>query len=180
MATYGLATSSGSSVVRRRRAACRLLSDITSKAARAAFSLYPDFTADLLRSERDAAKEAADRARTRFVELARSKAIRHAVHGGGTASLQSATTDFARRVRTADLAVLAQHQGDSAENVGDLFAEAALFHSGRPVILVPRDHSGEFSAARIVIAWDGSLHCARAVAAAMPLLQSVRNRGAVD
>jgi nucleotide-binding universal stress UspA family protein len=51
-----------------------------------------------------------------------------------------------------------------------MFTEAALFYSGRPIILVPRNYTGEFSTNRVLIAWDGSQHAASAVAHAMPLL----------
>ncbi|CAN7733372.1 universal stress protein [Bosea sp. LjRoot9] len=49
--------------------------------------------------------------------------------------------------------------------------EAALFESGRPVLIVPE--TGEhFSAKRILIAWDGGASAARAVADAMPFLSA--------
>ena len=34
---------------------------------------------------------------------------------------------------------------------------------------MPKDHEQSYSANRVLIAWDGSIHAARAVAAAMPL-----------
>jgi len=51
--------------------------------------------------------------------------------------------------------------------------EAALFDSGRPVLLVPPG-SDSFRARRIIIAWDGSAQAARAVNEAMPLLRMAR------
>lgn len=51
--------------------------------------------------------------------------------------------------------------------------EAALFDSGRPVLLVPPGTDG-FRGRRIVIAWDGSAQAARAVNEAMPLLRMAR------
>lgn len=47
--------------------------------------------------------------------------------------------------------------------------DAALFDSGRPVLMVPAGHKAAFGA-NIAVAWDGSLQASRAVAAALPLL----------
>jgi nucleotide-binding universal stress UspA family protein len=80
------------------------------------------------------------------------------------------TTDFATRLRTADAAVLTQH-ADDMERVGDRFIEQALLRSGRPIIVVPRDSNAVFSTERVLIAWDGSIHAARAMAGAMSLLE---------
>jgi len=135
------------------------------------FSIFPQFTAELIGRHRSEAKKEADGARARFVDAATRAGVRHlAMTGQGT--VQQATLDFALRLRTADIAVLTQHQPDDLERVGDLFAEAALFQSGRPMIVVPRNYAAGFSAGRIVIAWDGSIHAARAVAAAMPLMSN--------
>lgn len=135
------------------------------------FSIFPQFTADLIARHRSEAKKEVDGALARFVEAANRAGVRHmAMTGQGI--VQQATLDFALRLRTADIAVLTRHQPDDLERVGDLFAEAALFQSGRPMIIVPRNYTGSFSAGRILIAWDGSVHAARAVAAAMPLMSN--------
>jgi len=65
---------------------------------------------------------------------------------------------------------MTQHRVGEAGRFGDVLFEAALFQSGRPIILVPRRYDGRFRLDRVLIAWDGSVHAARAVAAAMPLL----------
>lgn len=49
-------------------------------------------------------------------------------------------------------------------------AEALLFTSGRPVILVPEGWARGARFQRIVVAWDGSGRAARAVGDALPLL----------
>lgn len=49
--------------------------------------------------------------------------------------------------------------------------EAVLFHSGRPLIVVPPGR-GTFAARRVLIGWDGSAKAARAVNDALPLLRS--------
>jgi nucleotide-binding universal stress UspA family protein len=53
-------------------------------------------------------------------------------------------------------------------------AEAAIFQSGRPVLVVPeRDGSGKFD--RVMVAWDGSRVAARAVADARDFLDRARD-----
>ena len=84
-------------------------------------------------------------------------------------TLHEAIASFAEHARVHDVSVLTQSR-PGLEHVGDLFAEAALFYSGRPLILVPKDYSLPFYTDRILIAWDGSQHAARAVSHAMPLL----------
>lgn len=52
--------------------------------------------------------------------------------------------------------------------------EAALFRSGRPVLVVPKGWSGGAVGERIVIAWNGKREAARAVADAQPFLQEAK------
>lgn len=52
-----------------------------------------------------------------------------------------------------------------------IVAEALIFQSGRPVIVVPVDHGTGFRAERIVVAWDFSKVAARALSDALPLLR---------
>jgi nucleotide-binding universal stress UspA family protein len=49
--------------------------------------------------------------------------------------------------------------------------EAALFTTGRPILIVPNDHSAALPK-RVLIAWDGSAQAARAVADALPFLKA--------
>jgi len=51
--------------------------------------------------------------------------------------------------------------------------EAAIMRSGKPVLLVPRTMT-QFSADRILIAWNASTEAARAVSHALPLLKRAR------
>lgn len=74
------------------------------------------------------------------------------------------------RGRLSDLIVAARPAGD-AEAASALVLNAALFESGRPVLVVPPAPVGEVGRT-IAIAWNGSAQAARAVAAAMPLLQA--------
>ena len=51
--------------------------------------------------------------------------------------------------------------------------EAALFESGRPIILAP-PHAPQTLGQRILVAWNGSTETARTVALGMPFLQQAR------
>ncbi|WP_372741703.1 universal stress protein [Neptunomonas sp.] len=51
--------------------------------------------------------------------------------------------------------------------------EAALMHSGKPVLLVPRAMT-TFSAERVLIAWNASTEGSRAVTQAIPILQQAK------
>jgi nucleotide-binding universal stress UspA family protein len=118
-------------------------------------------------------EEQVNEARRRFENAAKSAAVHHHFHGA-TTSLHVAARAFAQRLRTADIAVMTQHTPNDLEHVGDVFLEAALFGSGRPVILVPKTFRGQFSVERILIAWDGSLHASRAVLGGMPLMNDAQ------
>lgn len=70
--------------------------------------------------------------------------------------------------RVHDLSVLDAEKNAAERDRG--LIEAALFESGRPVIIVPPG-SETFAAGRIMIAWDGSAGAARTVAEARPFLK---------
>lgn len=53
-------------------------------------------------------------------------------------------------------------------------ADYVLFQSGRPLIVVPSDHSGPFSCERVIVAWDYSRTAARALGDAMPFLRAAK------
>lgn len=131
-------------------------------------SVFAEFAADLVQKAQDESEAAVKTARERFEQSARATGINYSFHGFSSFA-HAVTTDFAARLRTADIGILTQHSKD-VERYGDLFMEGALFRSGRPVVIVPRGYTGRFSTERILIAWDGSVHATRAVAGAMPLL----------
>lgn len=133
------------------------------------FSVFPEYAAGLLDRHRADALKQAEASQSAFVQAAQKAGVPHAcVVERGT--LERATARFAQRLRVADMAVLTQHESDDYAKVGDVFMEAGLLYSGRPVIVVPRSYRAEFSAGRVLIAWDGSLSAARALAGVMPLL----------
>ncbi len=149
-----------------------LKADVTGRL----YTLEPDMSVDLfdglpvelLQTYRASLKKDAEAAAKRF-EVAAAKAKVHATRRIDRATLAMASTTFAHVARTYDVSVLTQSD-PSFFHVGDVFIEAALFHSGRPAIIVPRKTRSNFSLDRVLIAWDGSLHSARAVAASMPIL----------
>jgi nucleotide-binding universal stress UspA family protein len=70
--------------------------------------------------------------------------------------------------RLADLIVLSRPGADREAPLAATL-DAALFDSGRPVLIAPATPAGEIGR-RIVLAWDGSAQAARAVSAALSFL----------
>ncbi len=72
----------------------------------------------------------------------------------------------------ADLLVLGQHDpSDAATGVPADFAASVVLASGRPALVLPYTGSWRGTRACVAIAWKESREAARAVAAAMPMLQ---------
>lgn len=82
--------------------------------------------------------------------------------------------ELARRGRLADLLMAARPDETDA---GTAYPEidAALFESGRPLLLAPPSNSNAFGDAvgrHVAVAWDASREATRAVAAALPFIKS--------
>ncbi len=76
-----------------------------------------------------------------------------------------------RRGRLADLVAVAKPDRD--RNLGVNTLKAALFSTGRPVLVCPPAAQAPDSLGRrIAVAWNGSSEAARAVALALPLIQA--------
>lgn len=109
-----------------------------------------------------------------------AKAASETVRGAASLAGLSCTTEdeqlsysdlvetFVSRARVNDLAVLDSEPAPLSADRG--LIEAALFESGRPVIVVPPGVT-EFNGRRILIAWDGSTRAARALHDALPFLK---------
>jgi len=69
----------------------------------------------------------------------------------------------------ADISIVSRPKS-RAKGRGDEFMLSALLHSGKPVLVLPQ-RSIPAVGRRIVIAWDQGVNAARAVSAAMPLLE---------
>jgi nucleotide-binding universal stress UspA family protein len=74
----------------------------------------------------------------------------------------------ARRAKVSDLTIVPSI-GAQADGFASSIRDAALFHSGRPVLVVPRIAEGTIGET-VVIAWTESVEAVRAVAAAEPFL----------
>lgn len=72
-----------------------------------------------------------------------------------------------------DLIVVGPARPDQT-TVGEISAEAALFGTGRPVMVVPPGEPGSVGGS-VVIGWNRTPSAARAVAAALPFLASSRS-----
>jgi nucleotide-binding universal stress UspA family protein len=70
-----------------------------------------------------------------------------------------------------DLVVIGQDNPDQREPLREVLTEAVMFQASVPTLLVPHAGSGQFKADHAVIAWNGGSTAARAMRAALPLLQ---------
>ena len=87
-----------------------------------------------------------------------------------SASLAGVGDQFSHLARRFDLAVVGQAEPESSA-VEEVIAEAALFESGRPVIIVPYIQRDPFKLDRVMVCWDGSRAAARAIGDALALLK---------
>jgi len=85
----------------------------------------------------------------------------------------AAPSIFASYARLHDVTVLSAGHDGSSENYG--LIEAAIFESGRPVMLVPETGVNTFKNETVAIAWNDTAQSARALREAMPLLASSKN-----
>lgn len=115
--------------------------------------------------------KAACRARAKSLERALAAALQPAGIALTTAEVECFSTAFgdvsAEEARYHDLALVGIGEGNAA--LVDV-AQAMLFGSGRPVVVVPEDKPPS-SFDRVMIAWDGSRPAARAVLDAMGILK---------
>lgn len=93
-----------------------------------------------------------------------------------TATVAGAADSFAAMARRFDLAVVPQATPDTIAP-DELLMEAALFESGRPLVIVPYIQKSPLNLDRVICCWDGSRTAARAIGDAMPFL---RKSKAVD
>jgi nucleotide-binding universal stress UspA family protein len=78
----------------------------------------------------------------------------------------------AMRARVADFAVVPSIEAGENAFWGSV-RDAALFHSGRPMLAVPKGSAGSFGET-VVVAWKDSAESTRAVAAASPFLATAK------
>lgn len=98
---------------------------------------------------------------------------RHSDEKGATASWRdlkgSIPEDLARTASSFDLIVAAAPGSDDKTFQWQLIEEL-LFSSGRPLFISPKEGAENFPS-RIVVAWNGSVEAAAAIAAALPFMK---------
>lgn len=82
--------------------------------------------------------------------------------------------ELAKQARLADLVVVSQKEHDPLDAWADLPTQLIL-HSGRPVLIVPREGEFRGDGKNVIVAWNGSKEAARAAFDALPLLKSADN-----
>jgi nucleotide-binding universal stress UspA family protein len=85
------------------------------------------------------------------------------------APVSDAADLFARAARRFDVSVVRQNDPGKPA-LEELVIEAALFDSGRPIVVVPYIQKGGLTLNQVLVCWDGSRNAARALADAMPFL----------
>lgn len=84
-----------------------------------------------------------------------------------------AASVFAKYARLADLTVIGSGLDPSGENLE--LVEAALFKSGRPVLVVPETGVSDFKCDTVAVAWNDTAQSARAMADAMPIIEKAKS-----
>ncbi len=128
----------------------------------------------LLESQRKASIDAANRAGDGFAAAAERAGVafdRRVVE----CSESAASSVFASHSRTTDLVVAGQSAPDDSIALHEMLIEAALFDSGRPLLIVPYIERAEARLDRVLVAWDGGREAARAAHDALPLLAKAQN-----
>ena len=126
------------------------------------------FPAEVMESQRVENEKAAKAAMAKFDDAARRAAV-SAESRMLDGPVASAPDVFAKVARRFDLAIMGQPEPETPA-FERLIVEAALFDSGRPVLIVPYIQRTGLTLDCVIVAWDGSRSAARAVADAMPLL----------
>ena len=86
------------------------------------------------------------------------------------ASFGGVGDQFGRIARYFDLSVVEQAEPEMSA-IEEKIIEAALFNSGRPVIVVPYIQKAPLKLDNVMVCWDGSRAATRAIADAMPFLE---------
>ena len=124
---------------------------------------------EIMESQRAEGENAATAVIARFEESARRAGLSAQSRMIPT-SLAGAADVFGRIARRFDLAVVGQAEPDTVAPQ-ELIIEAALFESGRPVLVVPYIQKQGLKLDRVLVCWDASRNAARAIADAMPFLR---------
>jgi nucleotide-binding universal stress UspA family protein len=133
---------------------------------------YEGVAVSLIEEERAKAARAADAAIAKFEESVRRHGLSARSHRL-EASFAGAGAQFATLARRFDLSIITQAEPRKVVPE-EMIIEAALFDSGRPVLVVPYIQKAGLALDRAMVAWDGSRSAARAAADAMPFLKRAK------
>jgi nucleotide-binding universal stress UspA family protein len=129
--------------------------------------------ADVIEALREESARAANGAIERFKQAAAQAHLPAEAQIIET-SIEGIPRTFGRIARTFDLAIVAQTDPEATTSTG-LAAEAAMFESGRPIIVVPSIQKDGIKLGCILVCWDGSRTAARALADSMPFLERAKS-----
>ena len=125
-------------------------------------------SASWMDAQRAENRAAAQQAVDRFEAVAKREGL-SAEHRIIEANLGRAANLFGRIGRRFDLAVVGQTDPERVLP-DDLLIEAALFESGRPMVVVPYIQKDDLKLRHVLVCWDGSRNAARAIADSLPFL----------
>ena len=128
-----------------------------------------DLSANFIRAQQAEAQERAESVATAFDEATRRAGV-SAETRRIEADIGDVPTQFAHIARRFDLSVIGQFESGRDHPTKNIVIEAALFESGRPVLIVPFIQKDRLKLDHVMVCWDGSRAAARAVADAMPFL----------
>ena len=128
----------------------------------------PPWIEEMRKEAQDAALAAVEK-----FEAAAKRAGISAQAGWLPASLSGPAELFGRMARRFDLSIARQAEPGKTTSA-PLIIEAALFETGRSVLVVPYIQKGGVKLERVMLCWDGSRSAARATGDAMPFLQRAK------
>lgn len=137
--------------------------------------LGDDIAAQWVEGVEELRREAQSAAKTelaRFDKLARGAGLSAEARMIETTFTETGD-EFGRIARRFDLSLVRQAEPTS-RRPDTLIVQAALFDTGRPVLIVPYIQKGEARLDRILICWDGSRPAARAIADSLPFLRRAK------
>jgi nucleotide-binding universal stress UspA family protein len=135
-------------------------------------SVMGGISVDLIESQRSENEQAAKAAIDKFNKLTKRESLSSETRLLN-ASMAGGADLFGRIARRFDLSIVGQAEPDTVAP-SDLVIEAAMFESGRPVVVVPYIQKSGLKLDHVMACWDGSKAAARAIADAMPFLERAK------
>jgi nucleotide-binding universal stress UspA family protein len=129
--------------------------------------------ADYIVGAMEEAQRQAGEAADRFTALAKAAGVPSEART--TTVLAGATAPIVAQAHLSDLVVIGQEDPDHPEPMRAALTEAVLFDASVPLLIVPYRWRKGLGLNRAVVAWDGSSTAARAVHAALPLLEMAKS-----